>query len=220
MDFGWRFGASLMPVNVGCIGAAGSLKDVSKPKELGYRVNYIKNPTFEVSTSDWTSFAGTTLERVTSEFNTGSASLKVTNTSGGGVQNVTRIPFFSTDDVWYLSAYIKLDSLASNATYYLRHLQYQTEVSSAAIASGNIGVTSLTAADGWVRLSGSFTKSPSANFFVMRVVTTSSFNTDVFYVDSAMAEYSSSLGTYFDGSYNGFWSGTANDSASGASQYS
>lgn len=208
-----------MPVNVGCIGSAGSLKDTSKPKELGYRVNYVKNPTFEINVSDWTSFAGTTLERTTSEFNTGSAALKVTNTSGGGVQTVTRIPFFSTNDVWTISAYVKLDPLASNATYYLRHLQYQTEVSSAAIASGNIGVTSLTGEDGWVRLSGSFTKSPSANFFIMRVATTSSFNTDIFYVDSVMAEYSNTLGTYFDGSSNGFWAGDPNNSISGASQY-
>jgi hypothetical protein len=208
-----------MPVNVGCIGAAGSLKDVSKPKELGYRVNYIKNPTFEADDSDWAPFAGTTLERVTSEFNTGSASLKVTNTSGGGVQNVTRIPFFGTADEWYISAYIKLEPTNTNATYYLRHLQYVTESSSAAIASGNIGIQSLTGSEGWVRLSGSFIKNPSANFFVMRIVTTSSSNTDVFYVDSAFAEFSGSLGSYFDGSYNGFWSGTPNSSFSGATPY-
>jgi hypothetical protein len=208
-----------MPVNVGCVGAAGSLKDTSKPKELGYRVNYIKNPTFEVNASDWTSFAGTTLTRTTDDFYTGSSCLQVANTSGGGAQNVTRIPFFTSADQWTISAYVKIKPGSDDATYYLRHLQYATESSSAAIASGNIGVQSLTSADGWVRLSGTFTKNPSANFWIMRVVTTSANNQDIFYVDSALAELSPSLGTYFDGSYNGFWAGTPNNSFSGATPY-
>lgn len=205
-----------MPINVGCIGAAGSLKDVTKPRELGYRVNYINNPTFEINSSDWTPFAGTTLERSTSVSYIGGSSLKVTNTSGGGVQNTTRIPFISVDDVWHISAYIKLESTSSTATYYLRHLQYATETSSAAISSGNIGIVSVSPSDGWVRLSGSFTKTQGANFFVMRIATTSSSNTDVFYVDNALAEYTPDLGDYFDGSYNGFWAGTAHNSRSGA----
>lgn len=205
-----------MPINVGCIGAAGSLKDNTKPRELGYRVNYINNPTFEVNVADWSPFAGTTLERSTSVSYIGGSSLKVTNTSGGGVQNTIRIPFISIDDVWHISVYIKLESTNTTATYYLRHLQYATETSSAAIASGNIGVVSVSPGDGWVRLSGSFTKTSGANFFVMRVATTSSSNTDVFYVDNALAEYSPDLKDYFDGSYNGFWAGTAHNSRSGA----
>ncbi len=205
-----------MPVNVGCIGAAGSLKDKTKPRELGYRVNYINNPTFEVDVADWTPFAGTTLQQSTSVSYIGGASLKVTNTSGGGVQNTTRIPFISVDDVWNISVYIKLESTSSTATYYLRHLQYATETSAAAIASGNIGVVSVSPSDGWVRLSGSFTKTSGANFFVMRIATTSASNTDVFYVDNALAEYSPSLNDYFDGSYNGFWVGSAHGSYSGS----
>jgi hypothetical protein len=205
-----------MPVNVGCIGAAGSLKDNTKPRELGYRVNYINNPTFEVNVADWTPFAGTTLEQSTLVSYIGGASLKVTNTSGGGVQNTTRIPFISIDDVWHISVYIKLESTNATATYYLRHLQYATDTSAAAIASGNIGVVSVSPSDGWVRLSGTFTKSSGANFFVMRIATTSSFNTDIFYVDNALAEYSTSLNDYFDGSYNGFWSGSAHNSKSGS----
>ncbi len=206
-----------MPVNVGYIGAAGSYKDKSKADQLGYRINYISNPTFEISASDWTPFAGTTLERTTTTSYTGKACLKVTNTSGGGAQNQTRIPFISTNDVWTISAYVKIDGNSGDATYYLRHLQYATDTSSAAIASGNIGVVSLSSSDGWVRLSGSFTKSPSANFFVMRVVTTSASNTDVFYIDGAMAEYSSTVGEYFDGSFGGFWTGSEGASRSAIS---
>lgn len=208
-----------MPINVGSIGSAGSLKDRTKPRELGYRVNYINNPTFEIDASDWTPFAGTTLERDTSVSYIGEASLKVTNTSGGGVQNTTRIPFINPDDVWHISAYIKLDPANTTSSYYLRHLQYTTEGAAAAIASGNIGVVSISPGDGWVRLSGSFTRTPGANFFAVRIATTSSSNTDVFYIDNTLVEYGADLGEYFDGSYNGFWTGTPHNSFSGASRF-
>lgn len=208
-----------MPVNVGSIAGAGYLKNPEEAPRLGYRINYIKNPSFGVDTADWTSFNGTTLERITDEFYVGSSSLKVTNTSGGGVQTVDRIPFVESSDEWTVSAYVKLDPLNDNATYYLRHLQYTTINSLAAISSGNIGIQSLTGADGWVRLSGSFTRTSGANFFALRIVTTSASNTDVFFVDGAMAERTSTLGTYFDGSSNGFWTGTPNLSYSGATPY-
>jgi hypothetical protein len=208
-----------MPLNIGYFAGAGSLKNPSQAANLGYRVNYIKNPSFQVDTSDWTSFNGTTLSRSTDEFYTGSASLKVLNTSGGGVQTVERTPFINPSDVWTVSAYVKLDSLNENATYYLRHLQYTTAVSAAAISSGNIGIQALTPADGWVRLSGSFPRTSGANFFALRVVTTSPANTDIFYVDSVMAEKSPTLGTYFDGSSNGFWTGVPHSSYSGATPY-
>jgi hypothetical protein len=208
-----------MPINVGSIAGAGYLKNPAEAFNLDYRVNYIKNPTFEVDISDWTPFAGTTLERDTNEFNTGSACLKVTNTSGGGVQTLERIPFIDTSEEWTVSAYVKLDALNDNATYYLRHLQYTTSTASAAISSGNIGIQALTSADGWVRLSGSFTRTSGANFFALRIVTTSASNTDVFFVDSVMAERSSTLGTYFDGSLDGFWTGTPHSSYSGATPY-
>lgn len=208
-----------MPINVGSIAGAGYLKNPEEAAKLGYRVNYIKNPSFEVDIADWTPFAGTTLERVTDESNTGSASMKVTNTSGGGVQTLERIPFVDSDDVWYLTAYVKLDPLNTNATYYLRHLQYVSTSSSAAISSGNIGIQSLTGAEGWVRLSGSFTRTSGANFFAIRIATTSASNTDVFFVDSVMAELSETEGTYFDGSAGGFWTGTPHLSYSGATPY-
>jgi len=209
-----------MPVNVGSIAGAGYLKNPEEAPRLGYRINYIKNPSFNVDIADWTSFNGTTLERTTDEFYVGSSCLKVTNTSGGGVQTLDRIPFIESTDEWTVSAYVKLDPLNDNATYYLRHLQYTAINSLAAISSGNIGIESLTGADGWVRLSGSFTRTSGANFFALRIVTTSASNTDIFFVvDGVMAERVSTLGTYFDGSSNGFWTGTPNLSYSGATPY-
>lgn len=208
-----------MPSTVGIVGAAGSLKNPAEAYSLGYRVNFIKNPSFEVDTSDWGSVAAATLERVTSESNTGSASLKVTNTSTSGVQTTSRIPFIAGQGTYYASVYIKLDTLATTANYYIRHLQYESLSSSGTVASGNIGLTSLSYTGNWVRISGSFTRNVAANYFVIRIATTSTTNGDIFYVDSVLVEKSNSLGSYFDGSSNGFWTGTANDSFSGATPY-
>jgi hypothetical protein len=208
-----------MPSTSGIVSAAGFLKNPAESRALGYRVNYITNPSFEVNTSDWVSLSGSTISRVTSEFNTGSACLQIANESTSGAQVEQRIPFLDGQGVYYFSAYVKLDSGATTANYYLRHIQYESLVSSTTVASGNIGTQSLSPGDGWVRLSGAVTRNPVANYFLFRVVTASTTNTDVFFVDSVMVEKSDSLGSYFDGSEGGFWTGTPHESFSGASPY-
>jgi hypothetical protein len=208
-----------MPSTSGILSAAGSLKDPSEALLLGYRVNLIKNPSFEVDTSDWTAVSGAGLSRVTSESNTGSACLRVTNASASAVQVSTRIPFLGGQGTYYFSAYVKLDVGASTANYNLRHLQYESSTSSTTVASGNVGIQSLSYTGNWVRLSGAVTRNPAADFFIIRIATASTTNTDVFFVDSVMVEKSDSLGSYFDGSSNGFWTGTENNSFSGASPY-
>jgi hypothetical protein len=53
----------------------------------------------------------------------------------------------------------------------------------------------------------------------IRVATSSTVSGEIFYVDSVMLEKSDTLRSYFDGGSNGFWSGTANASFSGATPY-
>lgn len=215
----WRLGAKLMPSTSGIVSAAGSLKNPAEANSLGYRVNYITNPSFEVDASDWVPLSGSTISRVTSEFNTGSGSLQIENASASGVQYEQRIPFIAGQGVYYFSAYIKLAAGATTSNYYLRHLQYESLVSSSTVASGNIGTQSLSPEDGWVRLSGAVTRNPIANYFLFRIVTSSTTDTDVFFVDSIMVEKSDTLGDYFDGSDGGFWTGTPHNSYSGGSPY-
>ena len=211
-----------MPLSIGVVASAGFLKNKAEPKALGYRVNYITNPSFEVDTTNWIGVASATLARTTGEFNTGSASLAVTNSSGSAAQfgdTGTMIPLVAGEGTYYLSAYVKLASGNSPANYFLRHLQYEEQSSAGTVAAGNIGIQNLSYTGNWVRLSGSVTKQGSANFMIIRVVTSSTVSGEIFYVDSVMLEKSNTLGSYFDGGSNGFWAGTANASFSGATPY-
>lgn len=213
-----------MPLSLGIASGAGFLKNKSEPAALGYRVNYIKNPSFEVDTSGWSAIASATLARTTGESFTGSASLSVTNSSGSaaqygssGVGNM--IPLVAGEGTYYVSAYVKLANGNSSANYFIRQLQYETELSGTTVSAGNVGTQTLSYTGNWVRLSAPITKSANANFMIIRVVTGSTVSGEIFYVDSVMLEKSNSLGSYFDGGSNGFWSGAENNSFSGATPY-
>jgi hypothetical protein len=211
-----------MPLSLGIASGAGFLKNPAEPAALGYRVNYISNPSFEVNTTGWLSVAGATLARTTDEFNTGSASLSVTNSSGSAAQfgdTGTMIPLVAGEGTYYLSAYVKLANGNTSANYFLRVLQYENQDSAGTVAAANIGIQSLSYTGNWVRLGASFTKSGSANFAIIRVVTGSAVAGEIFYVDSVMLEKSTTLNSYFDGSSGGFWAGTAHASFSGATPY-
>ena len=96
-----------MPLSIGVVASAGFLKNKAEPKALGYRVNYITNPSFEVDTTNWVATAGGTIARTTGEFNTGSASLAVTNASGSAAQfgnEGSMIPLIAGEGTYYISA--------------------------------------------------------------------------------------------------------------------
>jgi hypothetical protein len=206
-----------MPLSAGIVGGPGKLKDPSQPWLLGYRTNLISNPSFEVDTASWTGGAGGVISRTTSEAFIGSASLQVENASASFAQSEL-FPLVLGEGDYTASAYVKLAAGNSPANYFLRHLQYE-DLGETSVGSGNIGIQSLTVTGDWVRLSGTFTKIGIANYALIRVVTNSTTNTDVFFVDGVMVEKGSTAGTYFDGSSNGFWSGTPHDSISGATPY-
>jgi hypothetical protein len=211
-----------MPLSLGIASGAGFLKNPAEPAALGYRVNYITNPSFEVNTTNWTATAGGTLARTTDQFNTGSASLAVTNASGSAAQfgnEGSMIPLIAGEGTYYLSAYVKLANGNSPANYFLRQLQYEAQNSSGTVAAGNFAAQALEYTGNWVRLSGSFTKNAGANFLIIRVVTNSTTAGEIFYVDSVMLEKSDTLKSYFDGGSGGFWVGSANASFSGATPY-
>jgi hypothetical protein len=211
-----------MPLSLGIASGAGFLKNPAEPAALGYRVNYITNPSLEVDTTNWFGFGSATLARTTGEFNTGSASLSVTNSSASGAQfgnSGTMIPLVAGEGTYYLSVYVKLGVGAAESTYFLRALQYEAQDSGSTVAAATLGSQSLLYTGNWVRLSGSFTKNAGANFAIIRVATGSTTAGEIFYVDSVMLEKSDTLKSYFDGGSGGFWSGSANASFSGATPY-
>ena len=211
-----------MPLTLGLSSGAGNLKNKAEAISLGYRVNYVSNPTFETNTTGWALVSGATLERVTDEYYTGSASLKVTNTTAnpaaqfGGTN--TLIPFLF-EGVYQISAYVKVGLGNAPANYFLRYLEYEFASGGSTIATGNVGVTQLSYTGDWVRISGSFTKNIIGNYLSIRVVGSLANPNEFFHVDSIMVENSSTLKPYFDGSSNGFWTGSENASFSGGSPY-
>lgn len=213
-----------MPSTVGIVSGAGSLKNPAEPALLGYRVNYIKNPSFEVNTSGYIPLSGSTLARTTSESFTGSASLSVTNSSLSGVQigstgTNNMIPLVGASNTYYFSLYIKLAPANTTALYGLQQIQYVSESGGAYVSISTVASQQLSPTGNWVRLGGSFTKNAAANFCLLRVTNSSSVSGEVYYIDSVLFENTSTLKSYFDGSSNGFWTGTQHASFSGATPY-
>lgn len=206
-----------MPSTLGIIAGAGSLKNPAEPSLLDYRENLIPNPSFEINSTGWSAVAGATLSRVATESFIGSIALQVVNASSSAAQHAI-LPLGASTSQYTVSAYVKVAPGSTTANYFIRVLQYET-VGGATVSSGNVGLRSVSSADGWVRLSGTFTKAASANFVIIRVATASTTSGDTFFVDNVLLERGTTLSPYFDGSIGGFWTGTPHLSTSGASKY-
>jgi hypothetical protein len=207
-----------MPLSLGVASGAGYLKNPAEPFLLGYRVNWVSNPSFEVDTTGWSSVAGATLSRDTANYRSGAASLKVVNTSASAAA-YANIPLVAGSGFYTISAYVKLETGATTTNYSIRQLQYANSGGGTTVAAGNLGTQNLSVTGNWVRLTGTINKVAAANFLTIRVVTASTTNGDIFYVDDVMVEKGDTAGTYFDGD-TGFWAGTAHNSFSGFTPYS
>jgi hypothetical protein len=207
-----------MPLSLGVASGAGYLKNPAEPFLLGYRVNWVENPSFEVNTAGWGSVGGATISRDTVNYRSGAASLKVVNASASAT-SYADVPLVAGSGFYTISAYVKLETGATTANYFIRQLQYENTGGGTTVAAGNIGIQSLSVTGNWVRLTGVINKAAAANFLTIRVATNSTTSGDIFYVDDVMVEKGNTAGTYFDGD-TGFWAGTAHDSFSGFTPYS
>jgi hypothetical protein len=205
-----------MPLSLGVASGAGYLKNPAEPFLLGYRTNWVENPSFEVDTTGWSAVAGATLSRDTVNYRSGAASLKVVNSSGSAAQ-YSNLPLVAGSGFYTISAYVKLETGATTANYQIRQLQYEN-IGGPTVGSGNVGTQSLSVTGNWVRLTGTINKAATANYLNFRIVTASTTSGDIFYVDDVMVEKGDTAGTYFDGD-TGFWTGTAHDSFSGSTPY-
>jgi hypothetical protein len=206
-----------MPLSLGVASGAGSLKDPAEPFLLGYRTNWVSNPSFETNTTSWSAVAGATLSRDTVNYRSGIASLKVVNASASAAQ-YSDLPLVAGSGFYTISAYVKLETGATTANYFIRQLQYEN-IGGPTVSAGNLGIQSLSVTGNWVRLTGTINKAATANFLNFRIVTASTTSGDIFYVDDVMVEKGNAAGTYFDGD-TGFWAGTAHASFSGFTPYS
>ena len=206
-----------MPLSLGVASGAGSLKDPAEPFLLGYRTNWVSNPSFETNTTRWSAVAGATLSRDTVNYRSGIASLKVVNASASAAQ-YSDLPLVAGSGFYTISAYVKLETGATTANYFIRQLQYEN-IGGPTVSAGNLGIQSLSVTGNWVRLTGTINKAATANFLNFRIVTASTTSGDIFYVDDVVVEKGNAAGTYFDGD-TGFWAGTAHASFSGFTPYS
>ena len=205
-----------MPLSLGVASGAGYLKNAAEPFLLGYRTNWVENPSFETNTTGWSAVAGATLSRDTVNYRSGVASLKVVNSSASAAQ-YSNLPLVAGSGFYTISAYVKLETGATTANYFIRQLQYEN-IGGPTVSAGNIGIQSLSVTGNWVRLTGTINKAATANYLSLRIVTASTTSGDIFYVDDVMVEKGDTAGTYFDGD-TGFWTGTAHDSFSGSTPY-
>ena len=205
-----------MPLSLGVASGAGYLKNPAEPFLLGYRVNWVENPSFEVDIEKWVGTPGATLTRDTTNYRSGVASLKVVNASASTVQ-YSDLPLIAGSGFYTISAYVKLETGATTANYFIRQLQYEN-IGGPTVATGNVGTQNLSVTGDWVRLSGVINKAATANYLNFRIATASTTSGDIFYVDDVMVEKGNTAGTYFDGD-TGFWAGTAHDSFSGSTPY-
>jgi len=213
-----------MPLTVGIASAAGSLKNPAEPGLLGYRVNLVRNPSFEVNTTDWASKAGSSIERSSAEFFSGSHSLKITLGGSGTTgtlygPNSNRIPF--SPGTYTASAYVKADSGTSDGNYRVRLFLYEIDPNGELLASPSGSDVSVSTSDSWKRVSHTFTLTDNRiNYVSLALERTTGASGQIIYADAFLLEKSNSLGTYFDGSTEGgFWSGDPHNSFSGASPY-
>jgi hypothetical protein len=199
------------------------------------RTNLVPNPSFEVNTTGWVNIqTGTTNTRITTDSYSGLACTQVnitglvansgistSFTSGERMPVTAGIPY-----MW--SVYVKVPAGQPSVSLRLRTSEYRADgTQNTAQVSAS---TTVTDADGWVRLSfadtptGGATPTVSMSNRVEVGSTVGSART--WLVDAALFEQASSALPYFDGTYadtyTGYtlteqaWNGTANASTSTA----
>ncbi len=171
------------------------------------RLNYVKNPSFEVSTSGWTAGTNTTLTQDTTnaygiigewdgiQFSSGSASGKCIVAAGQGGSLSTNITHLLPGEIYIASAYVQIQNAA------ISDIQMT--------AGGNFSDSIATGANldsGWYRQSVVFTAPASTVMLTVAVLpgTTTEFlalSPYSFWVDACLCEPGEILNEYFDGNF-------------------
>lgn len=171
------------------------------------RVNLVTNPSFETGTTGWSSLAGSTIARITTDSRFGSASVRTTHASSSNHGIWSTFSCISGQPYTF-SVYVK------NATGITREMYSQIGWP----GGGSFSTSPITnvAAGDWVRLAvtGTAPSTGTASLYVVTGRTAQVAPGQTALVDGLLLEQSSTLGSYFDGSFGGFWTGTAHASTS------
>lgn len=190
------------------------------------RTNLVTNPSFEVNTAGWTVIGGlATLSRITSDNMFGVACAQIVRAvnSGGAVNHgldTNSASYFpiSAGLSYMASAYVKAVSGSPDLFITIAwHTAAGAYISENGISVVSVGTT-------WQRISASGAAPATAAFarILVRENISALEAAATWLVDSVLLEQSSTLKTYFDGSYSDsginftsrLWNGTANASTS------
>lgn len=144
-------------------------------------INLIPNPTFEVNTTGWSIYGSSTLTRITSDFYTGTASLKVqTQVAAGNSGTTATITGLSIGQTYTLSTYAKGAGVGLNIY-----------VGTSSNPQSDFALTG-----SWVRYGLTFVATATSHDIFLRSVNTSS----TYYIDGVQLELATAASDYFDGS--------------------
>jgi hypothetical protein len=193
------------------------------------RTNLAYNPSVETNTTGWVAFGtGTTISRITTDAKFGNASVQVTKAAvaNSGARFATssgaRIPAIP-NTTYTLSAWVRVPAGNDPASLRIRWIPSTAVTGGTAVTQLFGSSTTVTPADGWVRLSYTATTTNTTNALAIGVEQgTAGAAGQMFLVDGVLVEQNSHLLPYFDGSYadptakaiSTSWSGTTNNSVS------
>jgi hypothetical protein len=195
----------------------------------GVRTNLAGNPSVETNTTSWSAVGtGTTIARITNDSKFGSACLQVTkgavNNAAGRLQFATGTRMAVLPSTTYMiSAWVKVPAGNENAGLRIRRSPFTAVTGGSAITATVSATTTVTAANGWVRLSSSITTTSTTNALSISVEQAVAGTAgQLFLIDGVLVEQTSQLLPYFDGSYaepdakaiSTSWEGTQNNSVS------
>lgn len=174
------------------------------------RVNRVLNPSFETGTNSWGFNASASIARITTDAYIGSACLEVTKAAVVNSGAFTIIDPVLPNQTYTFSVYMKVPAGQQTATNLGIEIDWIT--SGGSFISASVGTArSLTSADGWTRFSVTGTAPATAgkcNLYMIQY--TAGTAGQKFLVDAVLFERTSTVGTYFDGSYGGgAWVGAA-----------
>jgi len=188
------------------------------------RTNRVPNPSIETNTTGWlsTQDTGTTLARVTSPAGfAGSACLRLTAT-GQAMGARTTVPTASVGIAvtggkdYTFSVYSQAATIARS---FICTIGYYTAGGAHILTTDGAGV--MNATSGWTRNSVTVTAPSNAAKALVAVRVSGTAAGEQHYVDAALLEQGTALGSYFDGSSSAAgvtyaWTGTAHASSSTA----
>jgi hypothetical protein len=214
--------AAAFPSYTGLLSATNLVATSSDVTPFGTtRVNLVTNPSVETDAATWNA-NNATGARSTLDSYAGSASYRtVFNTTPSGGAGVfwwaaagSGPGFLVTAGLAYtFSVWVK-DTAASRG--YRASLEWRNSaVAAGTLISTSTGSLTTVTLNGWTRVSITATAPAGAQSVIpscyVQVATTSG---QVVYFDAALLEQASTVGSYFDGSKDGFWTGNAHTSTS------